>query len=159
MMENLNLLDAGLFVVLLLFLARGLLRGMAREMASLVSIIFGFWLAGRFYPRLAPRLTPLIANEDAAAAAAYAAIFIAALFLVALLAALLRKFMTLAFASWLDHLLGGIIGTGKGLLLCAVAMALLEHLTPESPFLRESLLARHLAEITALVKTHLPAFL
>ena len=158
-MENLNILDAGLCLVLVLFLARGILRGMAREMLSLAGIVLGFWMAGRVYPHLAPRLTPLIANENLAAAAAYAAVFLAALLLIALLAAILRKFMTLAFAPWLDHLLGGIVGTAKGLLLCAVAMALLEHLTPESPFLQESLLAQHITGVTALVKTHLPAFL
>ena len=159
MMGNLNLLDAGLCLVLVLFLARGLLRGMVSEVVGLVCIIIGFWLAGRFYSSLAPRLAPIIANENTAAAAAYIAIFIAAILCIALLAAILRKFVTLAFSPWLDHLLGGVTGTVKGLLLCAVAMALLEQLTPESPFLQESLLARHLAGVTALVKTHLPAFL
>jgi membrane protein required for colicin V production len=159
MMENLNLLDAGLCLVLVLVLARGLLRGMVSEVAGLVCIVLGFWMAGRFYFSLAPSLAPVISNEDAAAAAAYLAIFIAAILFIALLAAVLRKFVTLAFSPWLDHLLGGIVGTVKGLLLCAVAMALLEHLAPESPFLQESLLARYLTGVTALVKAHLPAFL
>ncbi|MDR2075854.1 MAG: CvpA family protein [Desulfovibrio sp.] len=159
MMENLNLLDAGFALVLVLFLARGLLRGIARELVSLAGLVLGLWAAGSFYPHLVPSLIPAIANEKIAAAVAYALVFLAAFLLVLLLAALLRKFMTLAFAPWLDHLLGGIVGTAKGLLLCAVAMALLEHLTPESPFLQESLLAKRITEVSALVKAHLPAFL
>ncbi|MDR1359945.1 MAG: CvpA family protein [Deltaproteobacteria bacterium] len=158
-MENINLLDAGLGIVIVLFLLRGVLRGMTREMAGLVSLILGFLIAGRFYAHLAPRLSPVFSDANTAAAAAYAAIFIATLILVALLAAILRKFMTLAFSPWLDHLLGGLIGTGKGLLLCAVALALLEHFTPESPFFLESTLARHIAGVSALVKEHLPDFL
>ncbi|MDR2160727.1 MAG: CvpA family protein [Desulfovibrio sp.] len=156
---DLNILDAGLGIVLFLFLARGLLRGMSREAGGLAGLALGFWAAGRFHDQLAPRLRGLIADEATAAAAAYAALFIASFLLVACLAVLLSKLLTLTFSPWLDHLMGGVLGTAKGLLLCALAMALLERLAPESPFLRESLVARQITDLTDLVTTYLPAFL
>lgn len=156
---SINLLDAGFGIVLLLFLVRGLLRGMVQEIAGLVGLFAGFFFAGRFYTRLVPQIRQVIADPDWAAAAAYAAIFVAVLVLVALMAAVLRKFMNLTFTSWLDHLLGGVVGGGKGVLLCAVALAIMTRLVPGSPFLKDSLLAKHIEYITLWARSLLPAFL
>ncbi len=154
-----NLLDAGLCVVLLLFIVRGLLRGMAREAAGLVSIVLGFFIAGRMYPKLMPYLVELVGNPNWRAGIAYVMIFALVLIVVAVFAVILRRFMTLTFAVWLDLVLGGAVGALKGLLLCAVALAVLKHLVPESPFLSTSTLMPYIDDIIQWVRGHLPAFL
>ena len=156
---SINFLDAGLCVVFVLFTVRGLLRGMLRELAGLVGLFLGFILAGRFYPQLAPHLGSVISSPNIASTVAYALIFIGTMILVSLVAVLLHRFMTMTFTGWLDHLLGGAVGAAKGFFLCAVALAIMERLVPESPFLTESALAPHVAKATTLVRGYLPAFL
>ena len=156
---SINFLDAGLGCVLVLFLARGLLRGMIRELAGLVGLLVAFVLAGRLYPQLTPHLGGVISDKDTAAVAAYVIVFMGVMILVTLCAVLLRRFMTLTFTAWFDHLLGGVVGAVKGLLLCAIALAIMERLVPDSPFLTESSLAPYIAQITTIVRSHLPAFL
>lgn len=158
-MANINFLDAALCIVFGLFLLRGLLRGMLRELAGLVGLLLGFVLAGRLYPQVAPHLAGVISNQNMASTAAYGLVFMAVLVAVALAAALLRRFMTMTFTAWLDHVLGGVVGAGKGILLCALAVAIMERLVPESPFLKESALSPYIAQLTTFVRGYLPAFL
>ncbi len=154
-----NFLDIGFGIVLVLFLVRGLLRGMVQELAGLIGLFAGFFLAGRFYMQLAPHLNSLVGDRDWAAGLAYGLIFLGTLVAVAICAALLRKFMSFTFTSWLDHLLGGVVGGGKGVLLCAIALAVMNRFVPDSPFLKNSLLAPHIDAITVFARSLVPAFL
>ena len=107
---NFNLLDAGFGILILLFLVRGLLRGLVQEIAGFVGIFLGFFLAGRFYPQVAPQFAGIIENPDWAAGVSYGLLFATALLLVALAAAIFRKFLNITFTSWLDYLLGAVVG-------------------------------------------------
>ena len=158
-MVNFNLLDAGFGILILLFLVRGLLRGLVQEIAGFVGIFLGFFLAGRYYPLVTPQFAGIIENPDWAAGASYALIFGVALLLVALAAAIFRKFLNLTFTSWLDYLLGAVIGGAKGLLVCAIALAILQRLVPKSPFLMKSALAVHISALSDFARSLLPPFL
>lgn len=154
-----NLLDAGFGILLILFLVRGLLRGLVQEIAGFVGIFLGFFLSGRFYPQVAPQFKGIIDNPDWAAGAAYALIFAVTLLMVALAAAVFRKFLNLAFASWLDYLLGAVVGAAKGLLICAIALAVLRRLVPKSHFLVKSAAAAHISSLADFAHSLLPPFL
>ena len=158
-MVNFNLLDVGFAILLLLFLVRGLLRGLVQEIAGFVGIFLGLFLSGRYYPQVAPQFAGIIDNPDWAAGAAYALIFAVVLLLVALAAAIFRKFLNLTFTSWLDYLLGAGIGAAKGLLVCAIALAILQRLVPKSPFLHKSMLAVHISALSDFARSLLPPFL
>lgn len=153
-----NLLDAGLALVLVLFFVRGMLRGMVRELAGLVGIILGILCAGRFYPVLAPYVKTFINDPLWVTVLSYVGILAAVMIAVSLAALLVRKFMSLTFTAWIDHVLGAVLGAALGLLLCSLALVLLERLVPDSHFLRSSMLAGHIEQLTAIVRSHLPEF-
>jgi membrane protein required for colicin V production len=156
---NFNLLDAGLGILTLLFLVRGLLRGMIQELAGFIGIFLGFFLAGRYYPHVAPQFADIISNPDWALGASYACIFALVLLLVALAAAIFRKFLQLTLTSWLDYAFGAVVGATKGIFVCAIALAVLQRLVPKSPFLLKSSLAVHIAALSDFAKSLLPPFL
>ena len=154
-----NLLDAGFGILILLFLVRGLLRGLVQEIAGFVGIFLGFFLAGRYYPLVTPQFAGIIDNPDWAAGASYVLIFAVVLLLVALAAAIFKKFLNLTLTSWLDSLFGAIVGTAKGLLASAIALAILQRLVPKSPFLAKSVLAVRISALSDFARSLLPPFL
>ncbi|MDR2488556.1 MAG: CvpA family protein [Desulfovibrio sp.] len=158
-MVNFNLLDAGFGILILLFLVRGLLRGMIQEIAGFIGIFLGFFLAGRYYPQAVPLFADVINSPEWATGASYISIFALVLLLVALASAIFRKFLHLTLAGWLDYLLGAVIGTAKGIFVCAVALAVLQRLVPKSQFLTTSLLAARIAAFSDFVGSLLPPFL
>lgn len=158
-LENINFLDAGFALVIGLFLIRGFIRGMIIELIGLIGVVLAFTLSGRLYPLLQPHVKGFISNSDWATGVSYALAIAAILVAVSLAGRLLRKFMTLTFTDWLDHLMGGVTGGAKGLFFCAIALALITRFTPDAPFLKTSKLAIHIDTVTKIVYSFLPDFI
>lgn len=156
---NLNILDIGLCLLALLFLVRGLLRGLVNEVAGFVGILLGLFLAGRFYPQLVPQLSGVVESEKLAAGLSYAALFVATIIVVALCAAIIRRFVVFALPPWLDNLLGAVVGALKGLFVCAIALALIQRLAPDSPFLKDCTLRGYFEALVTFARSLTPAFL
>ncbi len=156
---DINWLDLGFVLVMLLFVVRGLLNGLLREVAGLAGVLLGFFLAGRWYKILEPKLTGLISDPHTAGMVAYGIIFFAVLLVVVIVASLLRRGMQVTFTAWLDHLLGGVVGAAKGLVLCAIALALMHKFIPQSELLKTSMLAPYVDKAVALARSLLPAFI
>lgn len=154
-----SVLDIGLGILVLLFLVRGLLRGLVNEVAGLIGLFLGFLLAGRHYPQLLPQFTVVIESPRLAAAASYAVIFVAVLIVVALCAVIVKRVMVLTLTSWLDNLLGGLVGTAKGVFIASIVLALMSRFVPDSPFLKDSILAGHIEALVTFSRSLLPAFL
>lgn len=153
-----TVLDIVLCCLILLFVVRGLLRGFVNEIAGLVGLFLGFVLAGRYYPQILPEFTNLIANPMLAAAAAYAVIFAAVLIVVALIAIAVKRLLLFSLAPGIDNLLGGIVGTAKGVFISSIALALLIRFVPNSPFLKNSILAEHIDALVVFSRSLIPAF-
>jgi membrane protein required for colicin V production len=156
---NFSILDIGLSVLMLLFLVRGLLRGLISEVAGFIGILLGLFLAGSFYPQLSPQFAGIVESARLAAGLSYAVIFVATLIVVALCAAVIRRFMALTLTSWLDNLLGAVVGAVKGILICAIALALVQRLAPDSPFLKNSLISGYIEAVVVFARSLTPAFL
>ncbi len=156
---DINWLDLGFALVMLLFVVRGLLNGLLREVAGLAGVFLGFFLAVRWYTVLASKLSKYVTDPDTAGMVAYGAIFVGVLLAVVVLAALLRRAMQVTFTAWLDHILGGAVGGAKGLLLCVVALALLHKFAPETQLLKTSLLAPYIDTAVTFTRSLLPAFI
>ncbi|MDR3073142.1 MAG: CvpA family protein [Deltaproteobacteria bacterium] len=129
-MLEINLLDVGVVIVLLLFFARGLMRGLMSEVGGLVAIVGGCALARHFQPSVQPALTKIFASADIAAFASFGLIFLLVGVLVLTLTAALRKFMSITMTSWIDHALGGLTGVAKGLLLLCLLFFLAQGFFP-----------------------------
>jgi membrane protein required for colicin V production len=129
-MLEINLLDIVVTVILLAFLACGLLRGLTREVTGLVGVVGGFALAHTFQHKVQPSLEPLFDDPNIAAIMAFALILVCAMLLAALLGAALRKFMSITLTSWIDHLLGAMAGLAKGLLIMSLIFFLIHGFFP-----------------------------
>lgn len=129
-MMEINLLDIGVAVILLIFLGRGLVRGLTRELTGLVGIVGGFALARNFQHNVQPSLEPLFSDPDVAAIVAFILILVCAMLAAALLGAALRKFMSVTFTSWVDHVLGAFAGIAEGLLVMTLVFFLVQGFFP-----------------------------
>ena len=156
-MLQVNLLDIGILLLLACFGVRGLLRGLAREIVGLVGMVLAFFLAGGFQEKIQPYIARLYDSPEWAPVIAYALIFISVLLGAALLAAILRKFMAVSFTGWLDHLLGGVMGLVKGVLLATVIFYLLYRCLPQAPVLADSACAPFFRTMMESLHNFLPA--
>lgn len=129
-MMEINLLDIGVAVTLLIFLGRGLMRGLTREVGGLVGVICGFALARYFQASVEPTMETLFFDKNVAGIMAFLLILILTVIVVALLFFALRKFMSITLTLWVDHLLGAIAGLAKGLLILTLVFFLIRGFFP-----------------------------
>lgn len=116
---SLSTLDIILAVVLLVTLVLGLIKGLVRQAVGLVAVVAGLVLAARYYPRAGAFVRKIVSNGVVADFIGFLALFaavIAAGWLVGLLISKLMK----GPLNFLDHVLGGVFGLFKGVLICGV---------------------------------------
>lgn len=134
---HVNYFDIAVLVILLAFGIRGGARGFVAEMAGLVGLIVGLAAARSGASRLAETLSRYI-SPNAAPLVAFALLVVAGMLVVGLLARVLQRVLEIAFAGWLDHLMGIGAGLLKGGLLCAVLGYLAVMLVPQLPFVAQA---------------------
>lgn len=134
-----NWVDIAILVVILLSALVGLARGLVREVLSL-----GVWLValavGYFYYKgVAEWLTAYIDQPNVRLALAFVGIVLVVLVLGSILSALLSALIHRTGLTGVDRVLGLVFGTGRGIVLVAMAV-FLGALTPmvDEPWWRES---------------------
>ena len=155
-MLEINLLDVAVIVILLSFLARGLMRGLTREVAGLVGVVGGFALARHFQPSLEPSLRTIFADRNVAGVMAYVLIFVCSVTVVLIAAVLLRRFMSLTLTSWVDHLLGAGAGLAKGLVVLSVIFFLIQGFFPNLPLVNNAVATPFFHSMTDYLRNFLP---
>ena len=150
-----DIFDLIIVLALVFFAGRGFVHGFVGEVAGVVSLVGGFWAAHAYHSLLSPRLTA-IADPAWRTIAAYVLIFLAVILVVAVLARLLQKILSFSFVSWADRLAGGLLGLAKGVLLCAVALLLLQKLFGDAEFLRHSRALPYFNSLISQVRGWLP---
>ncbi|MDL2271769.1 CvpA family protein [Desulfovibrio sp. OttesenSCG-928-I05] len=156
-MLEVNLLDIGIIVFLLALMVRGFMRGLVQEVAGLVALILGFILARQFQDDAHAFLSQLFGNEEWTYLLSYASVFTLVIMGVSLLAAGLRKLMAVTFTAWLDRLLGGFVGLGKGLLLATAVFYVLDRLLPGADFVQTAQLRPLLDAMIKYLQNFLPS--
>ena len=140
-----NFLDAGVFAILLIFLARGIWVGLMRQLASLCALILGFIAAGRYYRQLGAVLEPYIPSR-LSFLVTYALLFFLVYLAIIALGFGLRKVMSVSLLGWFDRLMGGLFGLSKAVILASVLfMAFTGFVAASDPMLRHSLTAPYLS--------------
>lgn len=129
-MLEINLLDVGVAIILLVFLGRGLVRGLTREVGGLVGVVGGFALARHFQTSVQTSLEPLFSNKDVAGIVAFLLIFLMTFIAVTLVVFALRKFMSITLTLWIDHFLGAVAGLAKGLLVMTLLFFIFQGFFP-----------------------------
>ncbi len=121
--------DIFVIAVLLFFVLRNAWIGFWRGLSSLIGIVAGYILSLRYGNLIENILAPWISGGWLKIAA-YGAAFLLGYLSIFILAELLTRLFKKAHLSWMDHLLGAILGGVKGLLLLAVTFILLTTFYP-----------------------------
>lgn len=150
-----DVLDLIVVVSLALFVLRGLSNGFIGEIAGILSLLAGFWAARTFNMQLVPHLT-FIHGPDFRNLAAVVILFIGAMLLVGILARVLKKIVALSFASWIDRILGGLLGLAKGIIIWTLIIIVLEKFFRDAPFMQQSRCLAYFAAIVDFVRPWLP---
>ncbi len=156
-MLQINLLDVAAVLLLAGFAIRGLMRGLVREVAGLVGIILAFALANQFQGKVQPSVVRFLGHSDWTGVVAYSIIFALVLAGVALFATALRKFMALTFTSWIDRLLGAVVGAAKGLLITTIVFYLLLRFVPNAPVVKGAQTAAFFTAMADYLRNFLPS--
>ncbi len=138
-------LDAGVIIITLLFLIRGVWIGFIRQLAALAALFIAFIAAGQYYGQLSVFITPFITEPQLAFIITYALVFLLTYILIVLLGLLLKKVMQISFLGWFDRLLGGIFGFAKAAFICTLSfMALAWILSSSNPMIQKSFFSPYL---------------
>lgn len=116
-----NWFDVLLVLLIVVSAVAGLRTGFARVVIGLVATVAGFLAGFWCYQILAAQLISWTRmSERTANISGFLIVFVGVLIVGALLAALLARFFRWIGLSWFDHLLGGVAGFVRGVLVIAV---------------------------------------
>lgn len=147
-------LDAGVIIITLLFLIRGIWIGFIRQLAALAALFIAFIAAGQYYSQLSIYITKFISEPQLAFIITYASVFLVSYVLIVLLGLLLKKVMQISFLGWFDKLLGGIFGFAKAAFICTlIFMALAWILSNSNPMIQKSFFSPFLMKSSQFVLT------
>jgi len=130
-MEQLQVIDWIFLVILTLSMVIGLVRGLVREVVSLVGLVLAFILAREYATPIGYWFDFMLETPLARYAAAFATIFLSVLLISALVGWILSKIIQISSLKFLDHILGGLFGFLRGLVLLMV-ITFITDLTPLS---------------------------
>lgn len=117
-----NWLDYLLLALIVSSFVFGLLRGLVREVVALITWVVAVWLAWDYSPLLEPHMG--LAPEAMRPWAARGVIFLCVFLLGSLLGALLGHLVRLSMLSGVDHVLGGLFGLMRGVLVVGLFVIL-----------------------------------
>jgi membrane protein required for colicin V production len=131
--------DAIILVLFFLFLVRGAWVGFIGQLAFLAAIVLGFAAAVALYDRVAALIAPWIEQPQLGFLVTFLLLFLPVYLLITLIGKGLRKVMTITRLTWLDRMLGGLFGLGKGIFVISLLFLTLAGFLPSSrPLLRDS---------------------
>jgi membrane protein required for colicin V production len=118
MTQTPNMLDFALLALLAWFLVRALVRGLVREIMGLIGVVAALVASAMFYRPVADFLRRVIGDPapwwDAVA---FAAVLVAVFTLCLWVGSGLSRLIHAGPFSWLDRLLGALVGLAKGVLV------------------------------------------
>ena len=138
---NFTVLDIILIIPLLIGLIRGLFRGLIAEIASLVGLVGGLLLAFFLSEDVYQQLIILTDREGIEMrVASFLLVFIFVALVVNQLSKLLTKLMDAIALGVVNHLLGGVLGLAKWLVVVLVIVYFVNSMQRDSPLFQQSTL-------------------
>lgn len=117
-----NGLDIAILAMIAIFTLLGVYWGLIRQVLALTGLVVGIIVAGRYSPTVADWLSSFIADPVLANAVGFIGLLLLVSSIASLIASLLHTFVGLLFFSWLDHLLGGLLGLVQALIAAAAIL-------------------------------------
>ena len=129
--------DAAIAVSLVLSAALGYRSGFVWQVIRIVSVVVAFWVAEQFHPLVASRLGTDM-GESERLWIGYGGLFVGSLLVAYLASFLLRAPINALKPEGPDRVLGAVLGTVKGLLLCGIIALTVLQFADEGGDLRRS---------------------
>jgi membrane protein required for colicin V production len=139
-----NLADWLIFGVVALSVAVAAAQGFMYEVFSLAGVVVGYLAAAWGYARVAAWYAPLVKMAWVADIAGFLTIFLTVLLLAGAVAKLARWGISKGGLRWFDHMLGGVFGLLRGILVVTVVLVAAGSWTPSAPWLARSQIAPYL---------------
>ncbi|HEX4170636.1 MAG TPA: CvpA family protein [Bryobacteraceae bacterium] len=146
-----NWFDLVILLLILMSVVAGLRSGLARVVVGLAATVAGLLLGFWCYRLVAAYLTRFVGTPAIADILGFLLIFVGVLLLGSLIAALLARIFRWIGLSWFDHLLGGVAGFFRGVLVVAGMAAILVAFVPSPApaFLAHSRIMPYASQIAA----------
>ena len=136
-----NAFDWFLFVVLALSTILAFLRGFIRAFFSLIGFLIGILVASWNFPLVAAHYTSVVSSVATAEILAFVSILVLVVLLFHLLSTVLYRTVSAIGLGFVDRFLGAVFGFFRGCLFGVAAMMAVAAFTPQSPYIKHSLLA------------------
>ena len=150
-----NWLDITLMAILIITFNLGIVKGLIRQIIGIVAVIIGLILAVFNYPYVSQFYMRLISNQTVSNLLGFFTVFIAVLCLGWLIAYLLSK-LAKGPLKFLNHVLGGVLGFLKGILISGVVVFALLIFPVDKTALKESQLSPYCLKITKAIYYLIP---
>lgn len=153
-------LDYAILVGLVVSVAWGAWRGLVREVISVAAWVLAFLGANYFGTPLAQVLPDSVPTPELRILIGFVAVFVVILAVCTLVGQFLRKLVKIAGLGELDHVLGGMFGVARALVIL-LAFAIVAGLTalPRQPLWRDSVCGPPMGRAALALRPWLPAAL
>lgn len=155
--EAYNVIDLFVLGTLAVTLVLGLWKGFMRSLTAVAGLVVGVVGSLRYYTLVQPylgKITSLDPHISAILSMVIVFIIVQALFV------LLRKILTAVIGftrlSWLDRILGGMLGLSAGFLIVAAAVQVILIAVPEWSLVKASRLVKPVSELTGKAMAYAP---
>jgi membrane protein required for colicin V production len=136
-----NAFDWFLFVILALSTLLAFMRGFIRAFFGLIGFIVGIVVASWNFPLVASHFTGFVTSVATAEILAFVFILIVVVLLFHLISTILYRTIAAIGLGFVDRFLGAIFGFFRGCLFGVAAMMAMAAFTPQSPWIKHSVLA------------------
>lgn len=153
-------LDYAILAGLVVSVAWGAWRGLVREVISVAAWVLAFLGANYFGSPLAEVLPDSVPTPELRILIGFVAVFVVILAVCTLVGQFLRKLVKFAGLGELDHVLGGMFGVARALVIL-LAFAIVAGLTalPRQPLWRDSVCGPPMGRAALALRPWLPAAL
>jgi len=142
-----NWLDIVLIIILCITFILGLIRGFVKQIIGILAVVVGLALAIIYYPYVSQIFFSLISHRILSNFLGFLFIFLAVLGLGGLFSHLLSKLIKGPF-KFFDRVLGGVLGTLKGVLICVIIVFALLVFPINKNWLRKSQLTPYCLKVS-----------
>ncbi len=155
--EAYNMIDLFILGTLLVTLILGLWKGFMRSLTAVAGLIVGVAGALRYYTVVEPYLGKISAlDPHISMILSMVIVFIAIQALFVVIRRILTALIDVTRLTWLDRVLGGMLGVLAGFLIIAAAVQVILIAVPEWSLVKTSRLVKPVNELTNKAMTYAP---
>jgi membrane protein required for colicin V production len=157
LIDSYNLVDMFIMGTLLISLILGIWKGFVRSLTALASLVLGVLLALKYYPSVVQYLDKISKlDPQISMIIAMVIIFILVQIIFLIIRRVLDFLLDLTRLTWLDRILGAIMGIVAGLIIVAAGVQVLLIGVPDWPIVKTSKLVIPIDRLTAKALLYAP---